>query len=127
MISKYFIIFSFVVAGIINLIPSIGVLSNEKLTSLYGVDIVSDDLALLLRHRAVLFLIVGTMLLTAAFVHSLRPIAGIAGLVSMISFILLAWSLPDIGPLMKRIVTADIVASLLLIAGLIVHSRGAHV
>jgi len=121
--SNYFVAVSYLLAGIVNTIPAIGVISSARLVSLYGVDIVSDDMSLLLRHRAVLFLIVGLLLLISVFVDSLRLISGLAGLLSMVSFVLLAWSLPDINPYLQRIVTVDIVVSVLLVVGLILHQR----
>ena len=55
-----------VVAGVINSIPLIGVLSNSQLERLYGPGIAKADptTIVLLRHRAVLFGIVGSICFT---------------------------------------------------------------
>lgn len=86
---RYFIKFAYLLAAAINLAPAIGVYSNDILGQLYGVEITSTELSLLLRHRAVLFALVGGLLLAAAFQSRLRTQAGIVGLISMLSFIVL--------------------------------------
>ena len=121
--TSLFVAACYVVAGVVNLLPVIGVFSNTQLTSLYGVEVASDDLSLLLRHRAVLFLIVGLLLLTSVAFQSLRLVSGIAGLVSMMSFVLLAWSLPEVNSSLQRIVMIDIIVSVFLFIALVLDQR----
>lgn len=118
-----FVTACYVAAGLVNVFPVIGVLSNTQLTSLYAVDVASADLSLLLRHRAILFLIVGLLLLVSVVVDSLRLVSGIAGLISMVSFVLLAWSMPEINNSLQRIVMIDIVVSIFLLIALVVDQR----
>jgi hypothetical protein len=70
-------------AGVVNLLPAIGAFSAGRLQSLYGVVIEDPNLAILMRHRAVLFAIVGALLVASAFHPALRPVAFAAGFVSM--------------------------------------------
>lgn len=79
----------FILVGLVNFLPLAGVAGSVALSKLYAVDVVQADLLLLLRHRAVFFGMVGGVLLAAAFVQRLRPMATGAGLISMGSFILL--------------------------------------
>ncbi len=44
----------FLVTGVINFIPLVGVLSKARLETLYGLSIESNELTILLKHRAVL-------------------------------------------------------------------------
>lgn len=81
----------FLLAGLINFTPLAGVLGDEMLNNAYGVSIESAELSLLLRHRAILFGIIGGLLLVAAFRPSLRPVATACGMASMVSFGLLFW------------------------------------
>ncbi len=99
----------------IHLLPSIGVLGPERLEKLYGVAGLDKNLLLLLRHRAVLFFLLGMYLLFAAFKEAHQPIAIVAGLVSVLSFLVLAWQSPELHPLLKRVVKVDLVALLALL------------
>jgi hypothetical protein len=68
------------------------------------------NLVLLMRHRAVLFGIVGILLATSAFVPALRTTALLVGAASALSFLVLAWSTSGLNPAVTRVVVADIVA-----------------
>ena len=100
-----------IIAGAIHLLPVTGVLGAERLTALYGIDLASPDLQILLRHRAVLFGLLGAFLVGAAFRAAWRPAALIAGWISVASFLLLAWSVGGYGPGVARVVAADWVAA----------------
>jgi hypothetical protein len=96
-------------AGIINLLPASGVLGRSWLQSLYGFDIGGADLEILLRHRAVLFAIVGVLLMAAAALPWLRPVAIAVGFVSMASFIVVAVTVGGYGLAITRIIIADLI------------------
>eukprot|EP00435_Cladocopium_sp_Y103_P078775 s1_g2514.t1 len=81
------IIGGFLVAAIINFLPVMGVIGAPQLERMYGVAFEGPDLAVLMRHRAILFGIVGALLAAAAFVPSLRWTAFFAGMLSMVSFL----------------------------------------
>ena len=109
----------FVLVGLVNFAPVIGVISAGQLSSMYGVDVNTPDLETLLRHRAVLFGLLGSFLILAAFRQSLQLLAAIAGLVSMISFIVIAYLAGDTGSAINKVVIVDIVASIALAAVLV--------
>jgi hypothetical protein len=102
-------------AAVVNLLPAIGVLSTARLEALYGVVVQDPNLAILMRHRAVLFGIVGALLAVAAFYPPARALAIPAGLVSMLAFVALAGSVGDYNPLLRRVVIVDVVASVALV------------
>lgn len=125
---RVFIQVSFVLVGILNLLPVSGVLSDARLAALYGVGGLENDVSLLLRHRALLFGIVGGLLVYAAFRPDLRGVAALAGILSMASFSVLAFSLPHSSSNLTRIAWIDVAASVLLIAAYAAHAvllRGA--
>ena len=75
-----------------------------------------------MRHRAVLFGLLGLFLLFAAFRPALQTLAFIAGLVSVISYLWLAWSVGGYNALLARVFMADIVALICLTAGAAAHA-----
>ena len=120
----------YVLVGIVNLLPASGALSTHRLQSFYGISLVDPNLIILMRHRAVLFGVIGALLIAAAFHRPFRTIAMFAGLLSMSSFVLIAYTVGAFNAELGRVVFVDLVASLLLIgAGLTAawsNSRGAR-
>jgi hypothetical protein len=82
-------------------------------------DFEGADLQLLMRHRAVLFGLVGGLLLLAAFKPRLRLVASVLGLLSMASFMLLAWPLQEHGAALQRVFWADAVGCAVLVIGVL--------
>jgi hypothetical protein len=107
--------------GVLHLVPALGVLGEGRLARLYG-DLPFDPATvLLLRHRALLFGLLGAFCCAAAFARPLRPHALAAAFVSTAGFVALAAGQGGgLGPALRRVVTADVVASgaLLLAAAL---------
>lgn len=98
------------VAGLIHLLPLPGVLGVAQLERLYGVAIDGPDLEILLRHRAVMFGLLGTLLVAAAFRPEWRALAIAAGLVSVVAFLAIALAVGGYGAAIHRVVVADVVA-----------------
>lgn len=107
-----------VLVGIIHLLPVAGVLGVERLAVLYGISINEPNLEILMRHRAVLFGLLGLILVYAAFQPSLQSLAIIAGLVSVVSFIAIAWSVGGFNESVRKVIIVDVVAiAALVVAG----------
>jgi hypothetical protein len=70
---------------------------------------------ILLQHRAVLFGLLGVLLIVAAFRPELRAVALIAGLVSTVSFLAIAWGVGGYNAQVARVVVADVLALVLLL------------
>ena len=117
---NYLIASLFVVAGLINFAPISGVFADQ-LNKLYLVGDISTDVELLMRHRAILFGIVGAIILAAAFLPGLRLAATIAGLVSMLSFIALVFAGENSNPNLIQIAWIDVGATLALLLGFTLH------
>ena len=107
---RYFVSAMLVVVGVIHLLPLSGVLGVERLAALYGVPLAESNLVLLLRHRAVLFGLLGLFLVFAAFKPAFQPVAFIAGFVSVLSFLWLAWPVSIYSSQVSRVFTVDLVA-----------------
>ena len=106
-----------VIAGIIHVLPLAGVVGSERLAALYGVDFSDPNLAILMRHRAVLFGLLGVFLIYAAFRPGQQPVAFVAGLISAAAFLGLAWATEGYNSLMAKVVAADVVALVCLATG----------
>jgi hypothetical protein len=113
-----------VAAGILNLVPVIGALSAEQLTSMYGIVIDSPDLETLMRHRAVMLGLTGAFLLLAAFRPPLQIAAASIGLASMSSFVLIARLVGENGDAIDNVMMADIAGSVAAAIALVIAIRG---
>lgn len=110
-----------VVVGLINTLPVLGVLSGQRIGDAYAISVSSVELEILLRHRALLFGVVGGFVLTSLWLPQYRaPALAIAG-ISMAGFLLLAAIVGDFGPALARIVVADVVGMLALGTALMLH------
>jgi len=107
------------VVGLIHLLPVTGALGAPQLQRLYGVSVGDPNLLVLMQHRAVLFAIVGGLLLAAAFKPAWRTLAIAVGVLSVGSFLLIAWSVGGYGAPIRKIVWIDAVAlGMLVVAAL---------
>lgn len=98
------------VAAVIHLLPLAGLFSAENLQRLYGIAATDTDVLILLRHRAVLFGLLGTFMLLSIFLPQWRGFAIGAGLVSAVSFVLIARMSATYGEAIARVIVADWVA-----------------
>jgi hypothetical protein len=99
-----------------------GVLSAHRLQILYGIVIEDPNLEILMRHRAVLFGLLGAFLIAAAFIPSLQLAALAAGFVSVVSFLYLAAAVGSFNEQINRVVIADKVAVICLVVGAVAYA-----
>ena len=114
---RYLVSAMLAVVAVIHLLPLSGVLGTDRLHALYGVSFDEPNLAILMRHRAVLFGLLGAFLLLAAFRPAFQVAALVAGFVSVLSFLYLAWSVGAYNAQVARVFIADIVALVCLVIG----------
>ena len=110
------------VAGIINLLPSFLVFLPVKIKDSYGVEIPDVNYELLLRHRAVLFGIVGGIMIYSAITKKYYELSTIIGLISMISFLIL-YKLVN-GPVnaeLTKVMKVDIAGIVILLIGFLLY------
>ena len=108
--------------GIIHILPLSGVLSAARLFDLYGITFDDPNLEILMRHRAVLFGLLGIFLISSAFLPNLQLAALITGFVSVVYFLYLAYSVGGYNDQVNRIVTADKAAIVCLLMGSIAYA-----
>ncbi|MDB4528551.1 phosphopantetheine adenylyltransferase [Pseudomonadales bacterium] len=113
------VIFCLVVVGLINLAPVIGVISTQKLESAYSVTLAGNDLAILVRHRALLFGILGAFILYSAFSPRYQPAAMIMAAASMVGFAWLVLSTGGYNEAIRKVLFIDILGILFLLAAVV--------
>lgn len=114
---KYLVSACLIVAAIIHLLPVSGALGAERLAALYGLSFDEANIAILMRHRAVMFGILGGCLFLAAFLPSLQLPALVVGLLSTGSFLAIALTEGGYNNEVARVVHADLIASGSLLVG----------
>jgi heme A synthase len=108
------------IAGIINILPALLAFLPEKISKSYGIEIPDANYELLLRHRAILFGIIGGLMIYSALVKKHYELSTIAGLVSMVSFIIIYFLIgKDINSELKKVLIIDVVATVILCVGFI--------
>jgi hypothetical protein len=99
-----------IVAGVIHILPVPGLIGAAHLERLYGITFNELNLLIMMRHRAIMFGLLGAFMIYAAFRADLVSVAIIGGLVSAAAFIWLAWSVGEYNGPVTRIVFADCIA-----------------
>jgi hypothetical protein len=111
-------------AGVINFLPVIGALSGKRIRALYGVTVEDSNSEILLRHRAVLFGIVGALIIASAFDASLRPAGYAAGFTAMLGFILIAGLVGNYNANLRRVAIVDVVGLAALLGAALIDYCG---
>lgn len=112
------------IAGVINLLPSLLAFFPDRIAKSYGIEIADVNYELLLRHRAILFGVIGGFMILSALKRIHYKAATTIGLISMISFILLFLLIGDgISPELKKVMIIDVVATVILCLGAILVWR----
>ena len=106
------------VVAAIHLVPLIGFFGAKRLESLYGIDADTPDLQILMRHRAVLFGMLGGFIAYAAFDQEYLPIAFVAAAISLSSFFYLSFTVRGYGPPIRKIVIGDVIATVALLVAI---------
>ena len=104
-----------IVVAVIHLIPVTGVMGGDRLSALYGLSLQEPNISILMRHRAILFGLMGLFFLYAAFKPALQPLAFVAGFTSVLSFFVLSWLVGDFNEAIRKIIIGDIVAFISLV------------
>lgn len=108
-----------VIVGLINFAPLLGVLSAQKLESAYAVSLTSNDLIILMRHRALLFGVLGGFILFSAFVPFYQGAAMTMAAISMTGYIALVLIVGGYNDAIFKVVIVDLVGIAFLVAAAI--------
>lgn len=119
---RYVVSAMLLVVAVIHLLPVSGVLGAEQLARLYGLSFSEPNLAILMRHRALLFGMLGVLFVIAAFVPALQVLAFTAAFISVGSFLLIAWRVGGYNAQISRVIAADVVAAICLVVGVVAYA-----
>lgn len=103
------------IVGVINFLPVIGVLSAEKLSGAYSVELIGNDIIILMRHRALLFGLVGGFMLYSVFKPSYQSAAMVMTAISMLGFLYFVLATSDYNASISKIAIIDLVGIVCLI------------
>ncbi len=107
--------------GVLNLTPAIVFFAPERSLSLYAIDLVDLNLAIVMRHRAVLLGLLGIALIYGAFrKEHLVPVI-IAALLGKAAFLYLVYSSTGANAEIGRVALFDIGAIAVLLGALGLH------
>lgn len=114
------------VVGVINFLPVLGVVSAARLSQAYAIELDSNDLEILLRHRALLFGIVGGFILYSVFVPVYQTPAMVMAAVAMLGYVFFMWQVGDYNASLHKVMLVDFVGILCLAgAALLKYFSGA--
>ncbi len=112
-----------IAVGLLHLYPAVGVFGPGRLHALYEIGSSDPDTLLLLRHRAVLFALLGASMIAGGVYAPWRWPALTAGLISTLSFVVLAFPLSDNSAAVTRVFWSDMAASAALIVAVVLAIR----
>ena len=98
-----------IIVGLINFLPVIGVISATQITQAYSVELTSNDLVILMRHRALLFGIVGGFILYSVIAPQFQVVAMVMAAISMVGYLGLMWSVGGYNSSIFKVAMVDMV------------------
>jgi len=110
------------IAGVINFVPSILAFVPNKISESYGIEIPNSNYELLLRHRAILFGIIGGIMIYSAIAKKNYSMSVFIGMISMISFVILMNLVNgEINPELTKVMMIDLVGIIILLVGFLLY------
>ena len=114
-----------ITVGLINFLPVIGIISAEKLSAAYAVELIGNDIVILMRHRALLFGLIGGFMRYSVWKPSYQSVAMVMAAISMLGFLFFVAAADHYNASITKIAIIDLIglAGLAIAAGLKYLSR----
>jgi len=106
--------------GVINFLPIIGMLSLDKVNQAYGLSVTENNLEILLRHRALLFGLIGGFIIYSVFNPQQQTAAITLAAISMLGYLFFFWSVGGSNPALLKVAQVDIIGVVLLFGAIII-------
>jgi hypothetical protein len=107
-----------ILVGLVNIAPVIGLVSVGQLNSMYGINIGDANLQILMLHRALMFGLLGGLVLYSAFRPAWQPVTMSLAFISMAGFIAIALLTAGYNEQLAGVMAIDAVALVLLLVAL---------
>ncbi len=117
--TKLYLFLLFIV-GVINFLPVIGVLSIDRINQAYGLNVGDNNMAILLRHRALLFGLIGGFVFYSIFNPQYQNAAITLAAISMIGYLCFFWSVGGSNSELLKVAQIDIVGVVVLAVAIVV-------
>ena len=104
---KKLLVICLVIVGIFNFLPLFGIISADRIESAYGIELISSDAVVLMRHRALVLGMLGALVIYSAFVPRLQSLALTMISISMLGFVFLAHASYPINNAIQNILLVD--------------------
>ncbi len=111
------------VVGLINFVPVMAIVSAGQIESAYAVQLAGVDIELLMRHRALLFGILGSFVIYAAFVPRYQVAAMLMAGASMAGFALLLVTTGGYNEALATVLAVDYVGIAVLLVAAVLRFR----
>jgi hypothetical protein len=112
------------IVGIINFLPVMGVLSADRLSRAYQIELPGNDLIILLRHRALLFGVVGGFIIYSVFVPVYQAAAMVMAAITMVGYLYIVWSVGGYNKAIFKVAMVDVVGIICLVLAALLTSIG---
>lgn len=113
-----------IAVGLLNVAPAIVFFAPHRSSNLYGIELSDANLAVVMRHRAVMLGLLGAAMIYAAFRREVIVPVVVAALVGKASFLFLVYSTGTTGDELRSVGQFDIAAVACLIVVLAIHLYG---
>ena len=112
------------IVGIINFLPVMGVLSADKLSRAYQIELAGSDLIILLRHRALLFGVVGGFIIYSVFVPVYQAASMVMAAITMVGYLYIVWSVGGYNKAIFKVAMVVVVGIICLVLAALLSSIG---
>lgn len=113
-----------IAVGLLNVAPAFVFFAPQRSEALYGIALTDANMAVVMRHRAIMLGLLGAAMIYAAFRRDVVVPVVVAALVGKAAFLLLVYSIAGTGAELKSVAMFDLVAVACLGAVLGVHLYG---
>jgi hypothetical protein len=112
------------IVGVINFLPVVGVISADKLSRAYQIELPGNDLIILLRHRAILFGVVGGFILYSVFQPMYQDAAMVMAAITMVGYLYIVWAVGGYNKAIFKVAMVDAVGIMCLLLATVLKSIG---